>query len=177
MAQEEQEMTRTPEPHPQLNPLGAPPSRDPEEEASAPDESKGVGEKRAVWRIFARGIELVIAGVFVFAGIIKIVDFLPLNLPHANWRDFTDEMRTFFEQMRLANPRDFAIDIDNYKIVPWRIAVDLALYLPWLEMFCGVALIVRRLYDRALLILTALVSVFILASIIAKARGIDITFG
>jgi hypothetical protein len=86
-------------------------------------------------------------------------------------------MRSFFEQIRLANPRHFAVDIDNYKIVPWRIALNLAFYLPWLEIFCGVALIVRRLYRGALLILTALVSVFIVASVIAKARGLDITCG
>jgi putative oxidoreductase len=49
--------------------------------------------------------------------------------------------------------------------------------LPWLEILCGLALIVRRLYFGGLSILTALVSVFIIATIAAKIRGLDITCG
>jgi hypothetical protein len=125
------------------------------------------------WRI----LDFIIGGLFIFAGLVKVVDFLPLNLQHTNLHDFMSETRTFVEQMQLANPRHFAVDIDNYKILPWGIALNLAFYLPWLEMLCGVALIVRRLYRGALLILTALVFVFIAVSILAKARGIDITCG
>ena len=53
----------------------------------------------------------------------------------------------------------------------------LAFYLPWLEIFCGLALIFRRLYSGALALLFALLLVFIGASIAAKARGIDISCG
>ena len=71
----------------------------------------------------------------------------------------------------------FAIDIDNYKILPWIISVRLAFYLPWLEILCGAAVITRKLYLGGLSILAALTSVFIIASIVAKARGLDITCG
>jgi hypothetical protein len=74
-------------------------------------------------------------------------------------------------------PFDFAHDIDNYKTLPWAISVRLAFFLPWLEILCGLALIARRLYLGALAILTALISVFIIASVVAKARGIDISCG
>jgi len=53
----------------------------------------------------------------------------------------------------------------------------LAFYLPWLEILCGFALVVRFLYRGALSISTALIVVFTLATIAAKARGLDITCG
>jgi hypothetical protein len=55
--------------------------------------------------------------------------------------------------------------------------VRLAFYLPWLEIFCGLAVIFRFLYRGGLSILTALLAVFIGATIAAKLRGLDITCG
>jgi putative oxidoreductase len=95
-----------------------------------------------------RIVDLIVGGIFIYAGAIKVLD-----------------------------PVQFAIDIDNYKILPWTISVGLAFYLPWLEMLCGLALIVRRLYLGGLSILTALVAVFLVATIAAKVRGLDITCG
>ena len=91
---------------------------------------------------------VIVGGVFIYAGAIKALD-----------------------------PVRFASDIDNYKILPWTISVGLAFYLPWLEILCGFALILRRLYLGGLSILTALVAVFLVATIAAKARGLDITCG
>ena len=92
--------------------------------------------------------EFIVGGVFIYAGAIKALD-----------------------------PIRFAGDIDNYKILPWAIGVRLAFYLPWLEIFCGLALIARRMYLGGLSILTALVSIFIVATVAAKVRGLDITCG
>jgi len=75
------------------------------------------------------------------------------------------------------DPVAFANDIDNYKILPWPLAVRLAFYLPWLEMLCGLALILRFFYRGGLFILTGLTFVFIAASVVAKVRGLDITCG
>jgi uncharacterized membrane protein YphA (DoxX/SURF4 family) len=91
---------------------------------------------------------LILGGIFIYAGTIKALD-----------------------------PIRFANDIDNYKILPWAIGVRLAFYLPWLEIFCGLALIFRFLYRGGLLILAGLVSVFIVATVAAKIRGLDITCG
>jgi len=95
-----------------------------------------------------RIVDVIVGGIFIYAGAIKVLD-----------------------------PVQFANDIDNYKILPWTIGVGLAFYLPWLEMFCGLALILRRLYLGGLSILTELVTVFLVATIAAKARGLDITCG
>jgi putative oxidoreductase len=91
---------------------------------------------------------MIVGGIFIYAGAIKALD-----------------------------PIRFSSDIDNYKILPWAIGVRLAFYLPWLEIFCGLALIVRHLYRGGLSILTALASIFIIATIAAKIRGLDITCG
>ena len=99
-------------------------------------------------RFVRRIAEFIVGGIFIYAGVIKALD-----------------------------PIRFASDIDNYKILPWTISVRLAFYLPWLEIFCGLALIARRLYLGGLSILTVLASIFIIATIAAKIRGLDITCG
>jgi putative oxidoreductase len=98
--------------------------------------------------ILWRIVALIIGGIFIYAGAIKAMD-----------------------------PVGFANDIDNYKILPWPLTVRLAFYLPWLEILCGLAVILGLLYRGGLLVLTVLISIFIIASVIAKARGLDITCG
>ena len=97
-----------------------------------------------LWRI----VDVIVAGVFIYAGVLKVLD-----------------------------PAQFAHDIDNYRILPWTVSVALAFYLPWLEIFCGIALVFRFLYRGALSILMVLIVTFILATIAAKVRGLDITCG
>jgi putative oxidoreductase len=98
--------------------------------------------------IFWRIVDLIVGGLFIYAGVLKALD-----------------------------PISFGIDIDNYKILPWPVSVRLAFYLPWLEILAGLAVISRRFYQGGLSILAALTSVFIIASIVAKARGLDVTCG
>ena len=123
------------------------------------------------WRI----VGVLVGAVFVFASLTKIVDFQPVRFgsPIVFARDIVIGLH----HLRFADPMDFARDIDNYKILPWALGVQLAFYLPWLEIICGLALIFRRLYSGALALALALMLVFIGGSIAAKARGIDITCG
>ena len=100
--------------------------------------------KSFVWRI----VDLIIAAVFIYAGVLKVLD-----------------------------PVQFAHDIDHYKILPWTIGVGLAFYLPWLEIFCGLALIARVLYRGGVFILAVLMMFFVVITIVAKARGLDISCG
>src|SRR5213592_960582 len=104
--------------------------------------------KNRTSNILRRIVDLIVAGVFIYAGAHKALA-----------------------------PVQFASDIDNYKILPWPISVALACYLPWLEIFCGFALVVRLLYRGALSILTMLILTFTLVTIAAKVRGLDITCG
>lgn len=95
-----------------------------------------------------RILGILIGGTFVYAGVVKAID-----------------------------PVQFGLDIDNFKILPWFASVRLAFYLPWLEILCGAAVLFRVLYRGGLSILTALVLIFIGATVAAKVRGLDITCG
>ncbi len=99
---------------------------------------------RFLWRI----VDFAVAGIFIYAGVLKAID-----------------------------PVQFASDIDNYKLLPWPVSVAIAFYLPWLEIFCALGLVFRFLYRGALSILALSIVVFTLATIAAKVRGLDITCG
>src|SRR5205085_10227907 len=103
-----------------------------------------VAEMKYVWRI----VDLIVGGIFVYAGVLKVLD-----------------------------PVQFANDIDNYKSLPWFVSVRLGFYLPWLEIFCGLALIFRFLYRGGLSGLTALVAVFVAAAIDVSVRVLECTCG
>jgi putative oxidoreductase len=100
--------------------------------------------KSILWRVLA----IIIGGLFVYAGAVKVID-----------------------------PVAFARDIDNYKMLPWSISVWLGLYLSWLEILCGLALITRVLFRGGVLVLAALMALFVIISIVAKARGLDVSCG
>ena len=104
--------------------------------------------KHRTLSIFWRILDLVLAGIFIYAGVVKAID-----------------------------PVQFASDIDNFKILPWPVSVTLAFYLPWLEIFCALGLVFRLLYRGALTLLITLMVVFTLAITAAKVRGLDITCG
>jgi len=104
--------------------------------------------KHRTSNILWRIVDFAVAGIFIYAGALKAFD-----------------------------PVRFASDIDNYKILPWPVCVALAFYLPWLEILCALALVLRWCYRGALSILTPLILVFTLATIAAKVRGLDITCG
>jgi putative oxidoreductase len=95
-----------------------------------------------------RFLGVIVGGIFIYAGVIKAID-----------------------------PVQFANDIDNYKALPWFISVRLALYLPWLEILCGLALVFRFFYRGGLSILSMLTLVFLGATVAAKVRGLDISCG
>jgi putative oxidoreductase len=90
----------------------------------------------------------IIGGIFIAAGVIKVLD-----------------------------PSAFVQAIEGYRMLSGWPAAVLALYLPWLEIFSGAALVLRRLYTGALALLAALTLVFIVALVSAWARGLDIECG
>jgi uncharacterized membrane protein YphA (DoxX/SURF4 family) len=124
-----------------------------------------------VWRI----LDFLIAGIFIFAGLTKILklDDLIGDLQRLQFASALADVRN----LSLANPAEFASDIDNFKILPWPISVALAFYLPWLEIFCALGFAFRFLYRGALFILGGSIVVFTLAITAARIRGLDITCG
>lgn len=79
--------------------------------------------------------------------------------------------------IKALDPSQFVADIDSYDLVPYRLAILVALYLPWLEILCGVCILIPRLSGASLVILTALTIVFLAAIASAWLRGLDISCG
>ena len=77
------------------------------------------------------------------------------------------------------DPAGFAVDIQNYRIpfLPWVGGALLALYLPWLEIVCGLALMARIGYRGALAMTAALLVIFLAAIASTRLRGLDISCG
>lgn len=93
-------------------------------------------------------VRVVVGGLFVFAGVQKAMD-----------------------------AQQFALDIQNYQLTTWTVSILSAIYLPWLEIFAGLALVSARTRRGGLLIITLLMIVFTIALALAAARGLDITCG
>jgi len=91
---------------------------------------------------------LILAGVFIYAGAIKILD-----------------------------PQSFATDIGHYRLLPYPLTLAMGVYLPWLELLCGVAVLFRWRERGALLVLLGLCGLFAVALASAWFRGLDINCG
>jgi uncharacterized membrane protein YphA (DoxX/SURF4 family) len=99
-------------------------------------------------------LRLGVAGVFLYAGVLKMWDFTGGHP---------------------ATP-DFTVAIQRFEIIPWPDAtVALALYLPWLEVIAALALFWKRLALGASVALAGLAAVFLVALGSAAARGLDIS--
>jgi putative oxidoreductase len=93
-------------------------------------------------------LRIIVGGVFIWAGALKIAD-----------------------------PLGFAQSIENYQVIPHTLAFLIALVLPWVEALSGAFLIIG-LYKRSSALLISLLLVgFIGLVALALARGIDTSCG
>ncbi len=93
-------------------------------------------------------LHLLFGGVFVYAGAVKAWD-----------------------------PAAFLLDIRSFELLPDPWAAWLAMSLPWLEIFAGLAVMIGLLRAGGLLLLNACLLGFLAAILIAWARGLDIRCG
>jgi len=93
-------------------------------------------------------LELLLGGFFVYAGALKAWD-----------------------------PAAFAADVSNYRILGPVLSGMMAVYLPWLELLAGGALLARRARTAALWIVLGLSLCFCAALGSALLRGLDISCG
>jgi len=91
---------------------------------------------------------LVLGGLFVYAGVVKVVD-----------------------------PLEFAQNIRNYRLVGQSLSFMAAVVLPWLEILAGVALAAGIWKRASALIITGLLVFFILLTLVTIARGLDVECG
>jgi uncharacterized membrane protein YphA (DoxX/SURF4 family) len=78
---------------------------------------------------------------------------------------------------KIVDPPSFAHMIYNYRIVPGALINVMALTMPWIELLCGLALILGIWKDGARAIIAAMLVVFIVAISINLARGNAIDCG
>ncbi len=93
-------------------------------------------------------IRLALGGLFIWAGATKILE-----------------------------PGLFARSMAAYELLPDRLILPLAYVLPWLEVLCGAALIVRRFDKGAVVWANLLILVFLVALGINLGRGVDVDCG
>ena len=91
---------------------------------------------------------MVLGGGFVWSGLVKILD-----------------------------PLDFAQNITNYKIFSWWMAFFLALILPWIELICGIFLLLGIFRHASALMLAGLLISLLILIIVTIVRGIDVECG
>jgi putative oxidoreductase len=91
---------------------------------------------------------LVLGGLFVYAGVVKVVD-----------------------------PLDFAQNIRNYRLVGPSLAFIAALVLPWLEILAGAFLAAGVWKRGAALVVSGLLVFFIALTAVTMARGLDVDCG
>ncbi len=78
---------------------------------------------------------------------------------------------------KIMNPEAFAKGVHNYKILPPSLINIAALFLPWLELLTGAALILGTKVEGASLIISVLLVVFLVAVTSTLIRGISIDCG
>jgi uncharacterized membrane protein YphA (DoxX/SURF4 family) len=78
---------------------------------------------------------------------------------------------------KITTPHAFAQAVFRYQMLPYSLINLMALFLPWIELVAGVALLVPRFSRAAAVILLGMLAVFTVAIAIAQARGINIACG
>ncbi|HCS49440.1 MAG: hypothetical protein A2V45_11460 [Candidatus Aminicenantes bacterium RBG_19FT_COMBO_58_17] len=98
------------------------------------------------WLLLLFGV--IVGGVFIWAGALKIAD-----------------------------PLGFAQSIKNYQVVPPGLAFIIAIVLPWVEVLSGAFLIIGVFKRSSALLISLLLLGFIGLVALALARGIDTSCG
>ncbi len=78
---------------------------------------------------------------------------------------------------KILEPAAFARNVENYRFLPYQLVNIFAIILPWLELICGILLILGVYVEAAAGIIGILLVMFIIAISHALLRGIDISCG
>ncbi len=78
---------------------------------------------------------------------------------------------------KITDPRAFAIDIATYDILPLVLVNLAAITLPWVELAAGCQLLVGWRVRTAALLVAGMMVFFLVALVIALARGLDMSCG
>ena len=79
--------------------------------------------------------------------------------------------------LKVRDPSLFLLNVRSFDLLRDPYAAWMALFLPWLEIFSGLAVITGVLRRGGLLLLNAALVVFLVAIVISWVRGIDLKCG
>jgi putative oxidoreductase len=108
----------------------------------------GSAGPRPGWLWLARLCGWVLGGIFVYAGISKMLD-----------------------------PAQLALQVRNYQLAPWWMIHPAAIVLPWIEIVAGLLLILGIWAIEATIVLAGLLLLFVFAIGWAMYHGLDIECG
>lgn len=109
--------------------------------------------------------------LFIYAGLAKVIDLEDLYKLH-QFSSATQQFMTDVQHFEITTY------LDAWSPgLSWDASILIATYLPWLEIFAGLALCTRRLYAGAIAICGVLSLAFLGAICSAWWRGLDITCG
>jgi uncharacterized membrane protein YphA (DoxX/SURF4 family) len=78
---------------------------------------------------------------------------------------------------KIINPGSFGLDIATYDILPLYLINIVAIILPYLEIVSGILIIIGPFQKEASILITGMMTVFLIALIIAIYKGIDASCG
>lgn len=78
---------------------------------------------------------------------------------------------------KILHPESFAMDVATYQILPLGLVNLMAIVLPWIELACGLLIIIGWRTRAAALLIAGMMAVFLTAIIVALARGLEMSCG
>ena len=78
---------------------------------------------------------------------------------------------------KISAPEAFATSVEAYKLVPYPLINMFALIIPWLELVCGLLLVVGMASRASAILLSGLLVMFIAGIMLAMFRGLNIDCG
>ena len=78
---------------------------------------------------------------------------------------------------KISNPSDFARIVYNYHLAPGDLVNLVAIILPWLELICGISVVLGLYKEGGIAIISFLTIVFTVAIGINVIRGVDLECG
>ncbi len=78
---------------------------------------------------------------------------------------------------KIIHPDIFAVDIATYDILPLSLVNLMAIILPYIEMVSGILIIIGPFQKEAALMISAMMTIFLIAIIIAIYKGINASCG
>jgi uncharacterized membrane protein YphA (DoxX/SURF4 family) len=116
-------------------------------------------------------LRLIVGGVFVFAGVVKIWN-VEIKSAHEGER-----IAWTVNASRAPDSAGFAKDIENYHVPPRQLTNLVAITFPWIEVAAGLLLIFGIWSRASALVIGVMLVVFLIAIGQAVARGLNISCG